>query len=151
MWELDHKEGWTPKNWCFWTVVLEKTPESPLDCKEIQPVHPKGNQPWIFVGRTDAEGEAPVLGTYWRCKEPDARSQLIRKGPDAGKDWRPGVEGDSRGQDGWMASPNQWTWVWANWEMVKDREAWCAAVHVVAKVRTWLSDWTELNFQIIYY
>ena len=88
MWELDHKEGWTLKNWCFWTVVLEKTLESPLDCKEIQPVHPKGNQPWIFVGRTDVEGEAPVLGTYWRCKEPDASSQLIRKGPDAGKDWR---------------------------------------------------------------
>ena len=82
MWELDYKEGWEPKNWWFWTVVLEKTLESPLDCKEIQPVHPNGNQPWIFTGRTDVEAEAPVL---W---PPDAKSQLIRKDPDAGKDWR---------------------------------------------------------------
>ena len=82
MWELDHKEDWMPKNWCFWTVVLEKTLESHLNCKEIQPVHPKGNQSWIFIGRTDAEAEAPIL---WL---PDAKSQLIRKDPDAGKDWR---------------------------------------------------------------
>ena len=81
-WELDHKENWAPKNWCFWTVVLEKTLESPLDCKEIQPVHPKGNQSWIFIGKTDAEAEAPVL---W---PPDEWSQFIRKDPDAGKDWR---------------------------------------------------------------
>ena len=81
-------ESWTMKNWCLWTVMLEKTSESPLDSKEIKPVHPKENQTWAFTGRTDVEGEAPVLGTYWRCKEPDARSQLIRKGPDAGKDWR---------------------------------------------------------------
>ena len=81
MWELDHKEGWAPKNWCFWTVVLEKTLESPLDCK-IQPVNPKGNQPWIFIGRTDAEAEAPIL---WPS---DVNSQLIRKDPDAGKEWR---------------------------------------------------------------
>ena len=78
MWELDHKEGWTLKNWCFWTVVLEKTLESPLDCKEIQPVHPKGNQHWIFIGRTDAE--APIL---W---PPDVKSQVIGKDSDAGKD-----------------------------------------------------------------
>ena len=78
MWEQDHKEGWAPKNWCFWTGVLEKTLESPLDSKEIQPVHSKGNQPWIFIGRTDSE--APIL---W---PPDAKSQLIRKDPDAGKD-----------------------------------------------------------------
>ena len=81
MWELDHKESWVLKNWCFWTVVLEKTLESPLDCKEIQPVHPKGNQSWIFIGRTDAEAEAPMI---W---PPDARNWL-RKDPDAGKDWR---------------------------------------------------------------
>ena len=80
MWALDHKEGWMPKNWCFWTVVLEKTLESPLDCKEIQPVSPKGNQSWIFIGRTDAE--ASIL--WW----PDVNSQLIKKDPDAGKDWR---------------------------------------------------------------
>ena len=82
MWELDHKEGWAPKNWCFWTVVLEKTLESPLDCKEIQPVNSKGNQPWIFIGRTDAEAEAPKL---W---PPDVKGWLIGKDPDAGKDWR---------------------------------------------------------------
>ena len=76
MWELDHKEGWAPKNWCFWTVVLEKTLESPLDSKEIKPVNPKGNQAWIFVGRTDAEAEAPIL-----CP-PDAKSWLIGKDPD---------------------------------------------------------------------
>ena len=81
MWKLDHKEGWVPKNWCFRTVVLEKTLESPLDCKEIQPVNPKGNQPCIFIGRTDAEAEAPVL---W---PPDVKNWLIGKDPDAGKDW----------------------------------------------------------------
>ena len=82
MWELDHKEGWTLKNWCFWIVVLEKTLQSPLDCKEIQPVHLKGNQSWIFSRRTDAEAETPVL---W---PPDAKNWLIWKDPDAGKDWR---------------------------------------------------------------
>ena len=82
MWELDHKEDWAPKDWYFPTVVLEKTVESPLGSKEIQPVHPKGNQPWIFIGRTDAEAEAPIL---W---PPDAKSWLIGKDPDAGKDWQ---------------------------------------------------------------
>ena len=82
MWELDYKESWAPKNWCFWTVVLDKRLESPLDCKEIQPVNPKGNRSWIFIGRTDAEAETPIL---W---PPDAKNQLIWKGPDAGKDWR---------------------------------------------------------------
>ena len=81
MWELDYKESWTLKNWCFWTMVLEKTPESPLDSKEIQPVHPKGNQSWIFIGRTDAEAEIPIL---W---PPDAKSWLLGQYPDAGKDW----------------------------------------------------------------
>ena len=80
--ELDHREGWAPKNWCFWTVVLEKTLDSPLDSKEIQPISIKGDQPWIFIGRTDAEAEAPIS---WL---PDVKSQLIRKDPDAGKDWR---------------------------------------------------------------
>ena len=82
IWELDHKESWAPKNWCFWTVVLEKTLESPLDCKEIQPVHPKGDQSWVFIGRTDAETETPIL---W---PPDAKNWLTGKNPDAGKDWR---------------------------------------------------------------
>ena len=81
IWELVHKEGWAPKNWCFWTVVLKKTLKSPLDCKKIQPVHPKGNQSWIFNGRTVAEAEAPIL---W---PPDAKSPLIGKDSDTGKDW----------------------------------------------------------------
>ena len=81
MWELDHKESWALKNWCFWTVVLEKTLASPLDCKEIQTVHPKGDQSWVFIGRTDAKAETPIL---W---PPDAKSWLIGKDPDAGKDW----------------------------------------------------------------
>ena len=81
-WELDYEESWAPKNWCFWTVVLEKILESPLDCQEIKPVNPKGNQPWLFIGRSDAKTEAPII---WA---PDAKSWLIRKDPDAGKDWR---------------------------------------------------------------
>ena len=82
MWELDHKKGWTLKNWCFWAVVLKKTLESPLDCKEIQPTNTEGNQSWIFIGRTDAEAEALIL------RPPDVKSWLIRKDPDAGKGWR---------------------------------------------------------------
>ena len=81
MWELDYKESWAPRNWCFWTVVLEKTLESPLDCKEIEPVHPKGDQSWVFIGRTDVEAETPIL---W---PPDAKSWFLWKDPDAGKDW----------------------------------------------------------------
>ena len=87
MLELDCEESWVPKNWCFWTVVLEKTLESPLDCKKIQPVHPKGNQSWMFIGRTDVEAETPIL---WL---PDAKSLLIWKDPDAGKDWGQGEKG----------------------------------------------------------
>ena len=82
MWELDYIESWAPKNWCFWTVVLEKTLEGPLDCKEIKPVNPQGNQSWKFIGRTDAEAETPIL---W---PPDAKNWLIGKDPDSGKDWR---------------------------------------------------------------
>ena len=102
--ELDHKEGWVLKNWCFWTMVLEKTLESPLDSKEIKPVNPKGNQSWIFIGRTDPEAEAPIL---W---PPDAKSCLIVKDPDAGKDWRREEKGTTEDE---MAPPTQWTWVWA--------------------------------------
>jgi hypothetical protein len=134
--ELDHKEGWALKNRCFLIVVLEKTFETPLDSKEIKWVNPKGNQPWIFIGRTDAAAEAPKL---W---PPDAKSRLLGKDPDAGKDWRQEEKGGKRGWDGWMASPTQWTWVWANLEIVKDREAWCTSVHGVAKSWTQLSDWT---------
>ena len=109
MWELDYKESWAQKNWCLWSVVLEKILESPLDCKEIQPLQPKVNQSWIFIGRTDVEAETPIL---W---PPDVKNWLIWKDPDAGKDWRRG-EGDDRGWDGWMASPTQWTWVWAKFQ-----------------------------------
>ena len=106
MWELDYKESWALKNWCLWTVVLEKTLESPLDSKEIQPVHPKGDQSWTFIRRTDAEAETPVL---W---PPDAKSQLIGKDPDAGKDWRREEKGTT--EDGWIVSLTQLTWVWVN-------------------------------------
>ena len=92
MWELDYKERWAAKNWCFWTVVLEKTLESPLDCKEIQPVHPKGNQSWIFIGRTDAEAETPIV---W---PPDVKNWVIGKDPDAGKDWRQEEKGTTENE-----------------------------------------------------
>ena len=107
MWELDYKESWALKNWCFWTMVLEKTLESPLDCKEIQLVHPKGNQSWIFIWRTDVENETPII---W---PPDVKSWLICKDPDAGI-LKAGGEGDEGGWDDWMASLTQSTWVWAN-------------------------------------
>ena len=108
IWELDHKEGWVPKKWFFELWCLEKTLESPLDSKEIKPVIPKGNHPWIFTGRIDAEAEAPVL---WL---PDVKSQLTKKDADAGKDWKQEEKGGNRGWDGWIASLTQWTWVWAN-------------------------------------
>ena len=105
MWELDHKEGWVPKNWCFWTVVLQKTLESLLDIKEIKAVNPCGNQPWILIGRI----EALIL---W---PPDAKSWVIGRDPDPGKDWlRAEGEGDDREWYVWMASSTQWTWVWVN-------------------------------------
>ena len=107
MWELNHKESWSLKNWCFWTVVLEKTFESPLDCKAIQPVHPKGNNSWTLIGRTDTEAETPIL---WI---PDAKNWLLGKDPDPGKDWRR-EEMDTTEYDVWMASLTQWTWVWVN-------------------------------------
>ena len=115
MWELDYKESLAPKNWCFSTVVLEKTLESPLDCKEIQPVHPKGNQSWIFIGRTDAEAEATIL---W---PPHAKSWLIGKDPDAGKDWSQEEKGQQRMRC-WTPSLTRWTWVWAS------SRSWCSTV-----------------------
>ena len=107
MWELDYKKSWVPKNWCFWTVVLEKTLESPLDCK-IKPVNPKGDQSWIFIGRTDAEAEALILGLP-KCKE-----LTYWKRPWCWERLKVGGEGDNRGWDGCMSSPTQWTWVWVN-------------------------------------
>ena len=105
--ELDYKESWAPKNWCFWTVVLEKTLDIPLDCKEIQPVHTKGDQSWVFFGRTDVEAETPIL---W---PPNAELTHLRR-PWWWERLRAGGEGDDRGWDGWMASPTQWTWRWVN-------------------------------------
>ena len=130
MWELGQKEGWVPKNWCFQTVVLEKTLESPLDCKEIKPVNPKGNQPWIFIRRTDAE--APIL---WPL---DLKSWLIGKYPDAGKDWRQEEKGTTEDEmAGWHHGLNGHELELCE---VKDREAWHAAVRGVAESDTtvWL-------------
>ena len=141
MWELDYKGSWVPKIWCFWTVVLEKTLESPLESKEIQPVHPKGDQSWIFIGRIDAE--APIL---WL---PDAKSWLIGKAPHAGKDWRWEEKGMTEDE----------TFGWHHWLNEHEygqapgggdgREAWCAAVHRVTKNQTWLSNWIELNDKLL--
>ena len=108
MWELDYKESWAPKSWWFWTVVLEKTLEIPLDCKEIKPVSPKGDQSWIFIWRTNAEAETPVAKG-----PPDVKNWLIWKDSDAEKDWRWEEKGTT-GWDGWMASLTQWTWVWVS-------------------------------------
>ena len=133
MWELDHKEGWMLKNWCFWIVVLEKTLESLLDCKEIKPVSPKGKQPWTLIGRTDAEAEAPIL---W----PPNLERLVGKDSDAGKDWGQRMRWLDNIIDSIdMSLSKLQEWIFP----VMDRVAWHAAVHGVTKSWTRLSDWTN--------
>ena len=139
MWELDYEESWAPKNWCFWTVVLEKTLESPLDCKETQPVHPKGDQSWAFFGRTDAKAETPIL---WPS---DAKNWLIGKDPDAWKDWGQEEKGMT---DDEMVGWHHWLdgHEFEQGLGVGERQGNLATpFHGVATIRIWLSNWTEVN------
>ena len=143
MWELDCEESWVPKNWCFWTVVLEKTLESPLDCKEIQPVHPIGDQSWVFIGRTDAKAETPIL---W---PPHVKSWLIGKDPDAGRNW--GQEEKVTTEDemaGWHHRLDRHKFEWTLG--VGDGQGGLSAViHGVTKRRKGLRDWTELIWGLL--
>ena len=137
MWELDCEEGWVPKNLCFWTVVLEKTVESPLDCKEIQAVHPKGDQSWVFIGRTDVEAETLIL---W---PPDAKSWLVWKDPDAGKDWGQEEKGTTEDEVvGWHHQLNEHEFGYTLG--VGNGQGGLACCNSWG--RSWVSDWTELLY-----
>ena len=139
MWELNYKESWALKSWCFWIVMLENNLESPLDCKKIQPVNPKVNQSWTFIGRSDAKAETPLL---W---SPDVKNWLTGKDLHAGKVWRQEEKGTMEDEMvGWHHQLDGHEFK-QSLGVVLDRTAWHAAVHGVAKSRTWLRDWTELT------
>ena len=135
MWELDYKESWALKNWCFWTVVLERTLESPMDCKEIKPVDPKGNQPWIFIGKTDAKAETPLLWLH------DEKNRLIKKVPDVGKDWRLEEKGTTEDEVvGWHHWLDGHEFEWAPGDGEGQRNLACCSPWGRKKLDT--TDWT---------
>ena len=148
MWELDCEESWAPKNWCFWTVVLGKTPESPLDCKEIHPVHSEGDQPWVFFGRTCLSWNSSTLATW--CEElTHWKTVWCWEGLGAGGKGKTGGKGDNRGWDNWMASLIWWTWVWVNsrswWWTRRPGMLWLMGLQGVGHDWATELNWTELN------